>query len=67
MCLLQREFKCSDASVLTTHQCLAVAEYNLSGLSSGLFWQHLRHERYWLVGMEYIGSKPYLVKMIHHI
>jgi len=61
-----REFKCNDANVLSYTNVWPWSEYN--------FYQVYRPAtpnafdmNYWLVGMEYIGGKPYLVKMIHHI
>jgi hypothetical protein len=61
-----RQFKCNDPNVLTLTNTFP---WNVN------FYQIFRPAtasdtfdmNYWLVGMEYIGGKPYLYGMIHHI
>ena len=62
-----REFKCNDANVLTLTNVWPWPAYNFYQVFRPATSGNTFDMNYWLVGMEYIGGKPYLVKMIHHI
>jgi hypothetical protein len=64
-----RQFKCNDANVLTYTNTWPAAFNNVN------FYQVYRPAtpgidfdmNYWLVGMEYIAGKPYILRMVHFI
>ena len=64
-----REFKCNDPNLLsyTNTWPPAVNNINFYQIYRPATSENTFDMNYWLVGMEYIGGKPYLVKAVHFV